>query len=93
MSAKTVTRRLDRVATAKQAVWLDVEVRRMAAHLGISEIELSREADAIERVCRLAGAVTEEERLAAIAADIGVTPEVLLRELEHVKLEVAGAAG
>jgi len=93
VSAKTVTRRLDRVAAARHAVWLDAEVRRQAARLGVSEAELRHEAEEVERICRLAGAVTEDERIAAIAADLGVTPDELRRELEQVRLELAGAAG
>jgi hypothetical protein len=93
VSAKAVTRRLDRVAAARHAVWLDAEVRRQAAYLGISEIELRREAEEVERICRLAGAVTAEARLAAVAADLGVTPDELRRELEQVRLETSGAAG
>ena len=93
MSAKAVTRRLDRVAAARHAVWLDAEVRRQAVQLGVSEDELRREAEEVERVCRLAGAVTAEDRLAAVAADLGVSVEELRREMEQVRLEVEGAAG
>jgi hypothetical protein len=47
----------------------------------------------VERVCRLAGAVMEEERLVAVAHDLGVTPEELRREFDQITLELAGAAG
>jgi hypothetical protein len=93
MRAKAVTQRLDRVAATRQAGWLDAEVRRMAAQIGVAEAELRHEAEEVERVCRVAGAVTAEERVAAVAAAIGVTVDELRQELEQVRLETSGAAG
>ena len=37
--------------------------------------------------------MTEDERIAAIAADLGVSVAELHREIEMVKMETSGAAG
>lgn len=90
--AATVGRRLDRVAGARVTACAASEATRLAACLDIPEAELLSGAADVARVCRGAGAVTWDQQVAAVAADLGTTPEELRRELPDLAREAGHAA-
>lgn len=92
MSAGRLTKRLARVVGSREAAALGAEVRRVAAHLGIRASELRAEVGEVDRICRAAGTVTVEARVAAVARDLGGPAAWLREEAEQVRGEVAGAA-
>ena len=59
----------------------DVELQRLADHLGVSPDELRAEGDAVAEQCRLAGATTLDGCIEFIAADTGISVVDLRAEM------------
>lgn len=85
MTGAGVSRRVGRIASAREEVALDAEVRRLAAHLGIPASELRGEVQAVERLCREARAFTVESRVAAVARDLGMPVAELRAEIDRLR--------
>lgn len=82
-------RRLERLAAGKDDTDRMRTVWRLAAVTGIAEGELLAEAERIASRCRQQGVTSHDGMVRLCAAELGVAPEVLEREVADLLEQLA----